>query len=406
MTHANWSDAVTDIQQTTRPATARQHQLAAIAGIALPKDMPQLVAAARLQTALGSDVGSTDEAIVAEIQGVLLTALETPTFRITTVPENCTEADAWITFLRLKRREQALETLKLMTGDIVEVDGADQANEVSSIGSNGRVYLKGSTSGGAWPDQLTVLCRNDADTAQARSLKRKAANTAALRARTDSWTLAKRSELVRFEVDTPLTLQTVEELERVIVAAIDEASIQGFIEEHPETLTALLGGRNRFVLPRRSLAGKYVPDFLAADTDSLGIRWILVELETPRSSVTLATQNELNADARRGVTQIEEWREWLQDNLDMARRPTSRDGAGLIDIRPMSEGLVLVGRRALLNDNSGAVRNPFREQNAIRIHTYDWFVERLFGIVEYVGPPRASRDVLQPLREQAIKPET
>jgi hypothetical protein len=27
-------------------------------------------------------------------------------------------------------------------------------------------------------------------------------------------------------------------------------------------------------------------------------------------------------------------------------------------MRPMSEGLVLVGRRASLNDNSGAVRNP------------------------------------------------
>jgi hypothetical protein len=113
----------------------------------------------------------------------------------------------------------------------------------------------------------------------------------------------------------------------------------------------------------------------------------------------LATQNELHAVARRGVTQIKEWREWLQNNLDMARRPVSQDGLGLIDIRPMSEGLVLVGRRALLNDNSGAVRNPFREQNAIRIHTYDWFVEPLFGIVEYVGPPRTSRDVLQPLRE-------
>jgi hypothetical protein len=53
----------------------------------------------------------------------------------------------------------------------------------------------------------------------------------------------------------------------------------------------------------------------------------------------------------------------------------------------------------LLNDNSGAVRAPFREQNVIRIHTYDWLVERLFGIVEHVGPPRTSPDVLRPLRE-------
>ena len=313
-----------------------------------------------------ADIGSTGAFDIDQVQEEILAALETPTLRITTPPENRTEADAWIAFLRLKRREQALKNLKLMTGDIVEVDGADQANEVSSIGSNGRVYFKGSTSGGTWPDQLTVLCRKDDDTEQGRDLKRKAASTAALRARVDSWTLAKRGELLRFEVDAPLTLQTVEELERAIERAQDESPIQAFIEEHPETLAALLGGSDRFVLPRRSLGGKYVPDFLVSDADSLGIRWVLVELETPQSSLTLGAQNELDKFARRGVTQIREWREWLQNNLDTARRPTSKDGLGLIDIRPMSEGLVLVGRRNLLNENSGAVRAPLREQMQIQ----------------------------------------
>src|SRR5262249_35169642 len=219
MARNNWCDAVADIQQTTRPATARQHRLAAVAKIALPKDMPQLVAAVRLQTLLGADIGSTNESDVEEIQKDILGELETPTLRITTPPENRTEADAWIVFLRLKRREQALENLKLMAGDIVEVSGADQANGVSSIGSGGRVYFKGSTSGGAWPDQITILCRKDGDTEQARDLKRKAANTAALRARTDSWTLAKRTELLGFKVDAPVTLETIEELKRVIESA-------------------------------------------------------------------------------------------------------------------------------------------------------------------------------------------
>lgn len=399
MTRNNWRDAVADIQQTARPTTTRQHQLATIAGLALPQDLPQLVAAARLQAALGADIGSIDKFDMNGLQQEILAALETPSFRVTTPPEDRTEADAWIAVLRLKRRQEALETLALMAGDIVELGGADQVYEVSSIGSNGRVYFKGSTSGGAWPDQLTVLCREADDTEQARDLKRKAANSVALRARADAWTLAKRSELLRFEVNAPLTLQTVEELQRVIDSAQDERPIQVFIEKHPETLAALLGGRDRFVLPQHALGRKYVPDFLVSDTNSLGIRWVLVELETPQSSITLATQNELDVVARRGVTQIKEWREWLQNNLDMARHLVSQDGLGLIDIRPMSEGLVLVGRRALLNDNSGAVRNPYHEQNAIRIHTYDWFAERLFGIVEYVGPPRTSRDVLQPLRE-------
>jgi hypothetical protein len=79
--------------------------------------------------------------------------------------------------------------------------------------------------------------------------------------------------------------------------------IQVFIEEHPETLAALLGGSDRFVLPRYPLGGRYVPDFLVSDTDSLGLRWVLVELETPQSRITLTTQNQLDKVARRGVTQ-------------------------------------------------------------------------------------------------------
>jgi hypothetical protein len=134
MTRNNWRDAVADIQETTRPATARQHQLATIAGIGLPQHVPQLVAAARLQTALEADIGSADEFDIGEVREDILAELETPTLRIRTPAENRTEADAWIAFLRLKRRQHALQNLELMAGDIVEVDGTDQATEVSMRG--------------------------------------------------------------------------------------------------------------------------------------------------------------------------------------------------------------------------------------------------------------------------------
>jgi Domain of unknown function (DUF4263) len=184
---------------------------------------------------------------------------------------------------------------------------------------------------------LSAAAKNDS--AAARELRRQVANNVALSARVESASLAKLNQLRRYEVETALTLEVVEALRSVVAAARDERPIQEFIEAHPETIAALLGGRDRFVIPQRSLAGKYVPDFLVCDTDSLGLRWLLVELETPQSSITLSTKNELDASARRGVAQIREWREWLQNNLDMARRPTEQDGLGLADIRPRSEGL-------------------------------------------------------------------
>jgi hypothetical protein len=400
VTRNNWRDTVADIERMTAPTTKRQHQIAEVAGIVLPKDMPQLVAAARLQTALGADMGSTDESAVDEVQDDILAALEAPTLRITTPPENHAEAEAWIAYLRLKRRQQALERLELMAGDIVEVDGSEQIAEASSIGSQGRIYFKGSGSGGAWPDKLTVRCRKDANTAEARALMKQASNSVASNARADYISGAKLHQLRRYEVESALTLDVVEEMQSVIAAAKDERPIQEFIENHPETLAALLGGQDRFVLPQLALAGKYVPDFLVCDTDSLGFRWLLVELETPQSAITLASKNELDASARRGVAQVKEWREWLQNNIDVARSPVKQDGLGLVDIRPRSEGLVLVGRRGLLNDNAGAMRHAYREESQIRIQTYDWLVERLFGILSYSEPPRTSLDVIRPQHER------
>ena len=135
-----------------------------------------------------------------------------------------------------------------------------------------------------------------------------------------------------------------------------------------------------------SLGGKYVADFLLADVSSSGVRWILVELETPDSATTLSRGNQFDKHARQGRNQIEEWREWLQDNLDMARRPKQQNGLGLLDIRPQAEGLVLVGRRDQVRENAPTLRSRLFETDRILMHTYDWLLEQLEGTLSFNGP--------------------
>ena len=286
-------------------------------------------------------------------------------------------------------------------GDIVEVLGPEsQFEEVSSIGSDGRIHFKGGGGAGAWPDKIVVRCKRGDDTATPLPLRRRAVNRAALRSRSSGFSGEKHRDLQEFEITAPLTFEDVEQLRGIIEEASDEAPIQRFLESHPQTLGALLGGRRQFCLPRRSFGGKYVPDFLVSDVDSLGVRWVLVELETPLSTITLKDTDDLEQHARRGVSQISEWREWLQNNLDTARRSKRHDGLGLVDIRPLSEGLVLVGRRARLFDNTHMVRNPINEQRRIRVHTYDWLLERLDGLLRHSGRTRANPYVIPPLRDE------
>ena len=83
--------------------------------------------------------------------------------------------------------------------------------------------------------------------------------------------------------------------------------------------TALIAGRRRYCLPQPRLGSEYVPDFLIAGVYSLGIRWVLVELETPRSGVYLKDGRQFDEKARKGISQIGDWRHWLGENLHTAR---------------------------------------------------------------------------------------
>jgi len=402
MPHESWRGAVGDIREATGTVTSKQQQVATVAGIKLPDHLPRLVAGARLQAALNAELGLLPPGPCSDAQQEIINSLETDVYR-DIAPFDWREAYAWINFLRLKKREQALEEMQLQAGDVVETQGSDggQLGEVSSIGSSGRIHFTGGAGAGAWPDRVVIRSRKGEDTATAGEFKRKAANQAASRSRASGWSESKQQELQEYVVSSPLTFDHVEQLQEVIESARDEKPIQQFIEAYPQVLTALLGGRTRFCIPRLSLGGKYTPDFFMSDINSLGVRWVFVELETPDSDVTLKGRNDLEDHARKGVSQVKEWREWLQNNLDVARRSKRKDGLGLVDIRPRSEGVVLVGRRPRLLNNADAVRNAIREENDIQVHTYDWLVEQLTGVLSFSGPPGASPYVLQPLAPES-----
>ncbi len=400
MGHDNWCAAVKVIHKMTGTITRKQRQLADFAKIKLPENLPQLIASARLQTALASELNLPAPSPCTENQLKLISSLETDENRAFPEPENYLEADAWITFLYLKKRQRNLEQLKVESGDLLEVNGSKDPKvaAVSSIGSDGRIYFKGGAGACAWPDMVTIRYKKSDNSAAALQFRNLVANQTALRLRISDWSDRKHVELKKFEVTSALTLYDVEQLERIIESAENEKSIQEFIENCPQILTSLLRGGYRFCLPRPSL-GKYIPDFIVSDVDSLGIRWVLIELETPISNVTLERENSLDQYARKGVSQIKEWREWLLNNLAFARQTKSNQGLGFVDIRPQSEGLVIVGRRFRLYENTHIVRNPFKENDSIEVHTYDWLLDQLRGILKFDGPPGANPYTLKPQRE-------
>jgi hypothetical protein len=383
MLHTNWRDVVANISRLTRPVTAAQLELGASRGVDLPPDLPAIVAGSRLQTVFAEELGLSSEGPctasklerLAEVAGEGMPS-----------PRDSREADAWIEYFRLKARASALERMELEAGDVVEVGEDCEVRTVSSIDESGRVFFRGGRGDRAWPDMLVLRHQRSDESANARIARRQADNQIAARTTAKRWSMKAQRDLRQFLVAEPLTPNDIDTLRATLATAQDERALQQLFEARPALLCALLGGHERYCLPHPRLGSQRVPDFAIAEVNSLGVRWILVELETPRSEVTLADGSTLEAHARKGVSQVREWREWLQNNLAYARQTRRNDGLGLVDIRPKSEGLVLVGRRHLLSADADRERQAFAEESNILVHTYDWLLERLAGTLAHVGP--------------------
>ena len=185
------------------------------------------------------------------------------------------------------------------------------------------------------------------------------------------------------------TIAEIDEFERLVDAAEDERPIQRFLSHHQHMLACLLGDRLRYSVALPKLGSQYIPDFVIAGVDSLGIRWVLVELETPNTAMYLKDGKRFSKNTRNAVSQIVAWRHWLSENLSYARSPKEREGLGLIDITPQPPAVVVIGRRSRLSAAGEAARHDSVERD-IEIQTYDRLFERLRHLIQFTGPPGAN----------------
>lgn len=396
-TFSKAKDALAALAERTQRTTERQRSIARKLKVTLPEKLPCLVAAARIKRAMSRELF---EALhpPSESQLEYLESLCPPNTRLkqAIASRDSTEVAAWIEHEELLRRFNALRGLGLSEGDVVRVTtGAEERMaEVHSFGANGRVYFKGGLGFSSWPDRISVIHRQGDKSSRAAEARRNIANDVSRHTTARTWSQAREQELAEYKIHMTFSESDLDGLIRIVENAPNESSIQRYLESCPQLLAGLLTGRSRYVVPRPSLAGKYVPDFLLADVDSSGIRWVLLELETTGSGITLTTESSFDKYVRKGVSQVQDWRRWLTKNLAHARECKADGGAGLTDIDPDSSAIVIAGRRHLLKPLARDIRRPFEQKNQISVHTYDWLIERLQGTLKYDGLPALNPDAL------------
>ena len=133
------------------------------------------------------------------------------------------------------------------------------------------------------------------------------------------------------------------------------------------------GGHGRWVIPQKRLGCEYVTDFVIGERSSIGFEWYAVELESPKAKM-FTRKSDPTKELTHAISQIQRWRRWLQLNQNYASRPRNDVGLGLTDITPDLPGLILIGRRADINEASNGLRRQMASESRIKIHSYDWLL--------------------------------
>ena len=126
------------------------------------------------------------------------------------------------------------------------------------------------------------------------------------------------------------------------------------------------------------LGSEYRVDYMLLGRNSIGHHIILVEFEGVNVDYKIKTSNTESESVRKGLTQIRDWRRWMDDNRLYFMR-----SCGLVDISRNipSWGInycLVVGRRSRMDDVANQMRGQSQHDTpGLRIVSYDRLVDNV-----------------------------
>jgi hypothetical protein len=293
---------------------------------------------------------------------------------------------------------RGLRALEPEPGDAVTI-GTQTARPriISSVGSDGRIYLKGRPSASAWPNHLTRVARRGeagydeafraADAASLNAMRYSPENSANFR--------ALEQYIVEDVVPTPEAIRALEEL--MESGERREERFQQVLTAHPALLASLvIGNWQTYVIPKVRLGSEFVPDYLVLGLNSLGPQWLTVEIEAPHHRIEIAS-GDLSQATRHAVRQVVDWRDWLTDEIAYAQRTL-----GLYGLTNRAPGLVIIGRSEPSMERASE-RSRSGEDSDIAIHSWDWLLRNARNFTRGYAHSDFARRTLDAMRPDGFQ---
>ena len=142
------------------------------------------------------------------------------------------------------------------------------------------------------------------------------------------------------------------------------------------------GHHEAYLLSEPALGAEYRADYMLLGRNSIGYQVVLVEFENVNVDYLLSSSNTESESVRKGFTQIQDWKRWMDDN-----RTYFINSIGLSNVSGNipSWGIyycLVVGRRSRMNDTANKMRGQkSRETPGLNIVSYDRLVDNTRALV-------------------------
>ena len=92
------------------------------------------------------------------------------------------------------------------------------------------------------------------------------------------------------------------------------------------------GHKETYLFSEQKLGNDYVIDYMLIGKESGGYSLILVEFETPNTEYLISTANMESESVRRGLTQLQDWKRWIDSNREYFIRNIGLREFGMISL--------------------------------------------------------------------------
>lgn len=113
-----------------------------------------------------------------------------------------------------------------------------------------------------------------------------------------------------------------DKLRNILDFAQKENDVQQYIKQNKKWFipAALFrdydfGHHSAYLVPEQSLGAEYKADYMLLGNNSIGHQIILVEFEDVNVDFKILTANSETASVRKGLTQIRDWKRWMDDHI-------------------------------------------------------------------------------------------